>query len=809
MASFSTSWSLSPLLTWGLFHRGLGLILLISFTSLAFQVVPAIGSKSILPIELRLKKLAHDFPTWRRFFYFPTLLWISQKDWVLRGIALTGLTSAALVVIGGPHSVAAIVVCYVCYLSLDLPMALILPWDTLLLEMTVLALFLPATHMLPNLDATVAPAPALTWAFRLLLFRVVFGFGKQKFIGARRKDLAYLKGYLLNQPLPSPGGWYMQKLPVWMLRGGVLFMFFVEIPAPFFVFFPGWLSVVCGVTVIFLMVGIQVTGNFGYFSLLTMVLAIPLFDNVTPQAFHLLSLFDAGQPWVVNAFVVAHTLAALMTFPFNSWLAQGWHLWAFWYQLPRVCQLPFTLLRALQPFRWVHPYGVFPPNNGPAVKITVLVEVTWDKKVWHELPFKFAPSHPSTPPHVVAPHHPRGEQAIIYDTFGMNGTSLISTAIPGWDPSTFCMPLPGVVFCQAIVRGGLRYAFKGTELERRTDPPLAARVTTVMLEAVSLKDRSETGNWWKRTYIGPHTVAQQYDPDFYDDVTGEPELWHFDAIFWRRRSRLRPLLDRALAGKEDPLELVRLDFPEAGPADVDRFWNELVPLIAAPSRDSFDSLPDTIGEIERRFSRKERRVQYRLLARFGWILVARLEPLFHYRGTKPLIVVRSNFHLSMLAHHIIGCGRDAYLAAVKNPESVSGYAPALTVHTGLYSLGVFRFEAMTFDAQKLRLLETYFYPHDPEKKRAMQEKMKLEDISALPKNEQLAIRVLRATFGFFSLVPHLREGFRGPKFERGYPELYPTFTELESGEVVVGSYKPLSPDTELAPDLKSLPTLPN
>jgi hypothetical protein len=256
------------------------------------------------------------------------------------------------------------------------------------------------------------------------------------------------------------------------------------------------------------------------------------------------------------------------------------------------------------------------------------------------------------------------------------------------------------------------------------------------------------------------------------------------------------------------MALVRLDFPEATPADVERFWDELVPLIAATTRTSFDALPETKALVEQRFTRKQRRVQYRLLARFGLILLARLEPLYHHRGLKPLIPVRTNFHLAMLAHHVIGCGREAYLKAVQNPESVVEHVPALTPHTGLYALGVFRFEAMTFDAQKLRLLERYFYPHDAEKKRQLNEKLKLEDLSSLPKPEQVVVGIGRAAFAFFSLLPHLRDGFRGPAFERGYPELYPTFTELETGEVIVGGYTPLPPGTEVAPDLKSLP-LPN
>ena len=71
--------SLAPELVWGLFTRALGLVLLISFASLARQIVPACGSRGPVPIGIRLNKIAQDFPTWRRFYYFPTLLWISHN----------------------------------------------------------------------------------------------------------------------------------------------------------------------------------------------------------------------------------------------------------------------------------------------------------------------------------------------------------------------------------------------------------------------------------------------------------------------------------------------------------------------------------------------------------------------------------------------------------------------------------------------------------------------------------------------------------------------------------------------------------
>jgi len=113
------------------------------------------------------------------------------------------------------------------------------PVDCLLLESTFVSMFLPATHPLPELATVAPPAAALTWALRLLFFRVMFGFGKQKFLGSRNKDLAYLRGFLIYQPLLSPAAWYAHKLPLWTLKASVFFMFVCEVPAPFLAFFPG------------------------------------------------------------------------------------------------------------------------------------------------------------------------------------------------------------------------------------------------------------------------------------------------------------------------------------------------------------------------------------------------------------------------------------------------------------------------------------------------------------------------------------------------------------------------------------------
>ncbi len=773
--------SLRPELVWGLFTRALGLVLLISFASLAGQIVLGSGRGGGLPVALRLRKIRRDFPTWRRFVYFPTLLWVNDSDAMLRALACTGLLAAAALVYGGAFSFWAILVCYVCYLSLDLAIGLIFPWDCLMFECVILALFIPPTHSLPNLSAVAAPAPALAWAYRLLVFRVMFGFGKQKFLGSTSKDLSYLKGFLLSQPLPSPLGWYAQKLPTKLLKPAVLFMFFAEIPAPFFVFVPGPLSVVCAAVTTLLMIGIHLMGSFGYFSVLTIAACIPLLDNVTPTHLHIAGMFAAGAPVVVNAFVVVHTVSCCFAFLFNSWIGQSWHLWSAWYRLPEILQLPLRFFRLLHPFRWLHPYGVFPPHTSPDVKMSLLAEVSWDEKEWHELVFHFSPTHPKSPPKFVAPHHPRGDQAVIYETFGMNPTSLISSIVGPWDPYSYGSRPGADVLLQRILEGhGLDF-LKSEALESHPEPPKVARVSTIMLESVSVKEHFDTGDWWKRTYVGPHAPPRGFDPHFWEDFLPEPEQWHFDAIFWRRRSKLSVLMQRSVARREDPMDLALIEGGDLTGEDVRRFWDEFLPMLAREERVTFESLPDVVARVRERFGRRDLRALSRLLGRFSMLLVARLEP--HYLGRwKATIPARNYFELWMVTHHVIAEGRDDYLATMAEPLSVIARLPEMTPESGLYLLSIFRFESMTFEAQKLRLITAYASPHEEEEKRRLE-----EGVNLTPTERKLA-RLAESFSGFFCVMPAIRRGFKGPRFDRGYPELYPSFRQLESGEVQIREY---------------------
>src|SRR5262249_40768568 len=269
---------MTPLLVWGLFPRLLGLVYLIAFASLSAQVVPLAGADGVTPVKPMLRKIRSDYPLWRCLLGFPTLLWLRSDDWCLRGLTVLGTAGAAWTICGGPWSNLGLLICWACYLSLHPALGLAYPWDCLLLEAGFVALFLPAPNLLPDWRASDLPLPAVAWAFRWLVFRMVLGFGKLKFRGVNRKELGYLKAFFIAVPLPGPLGWLGHHLPGWFMKFSLLCLFLIEVPTPFLVFVPGYPRLLAAAAIATLMLAIQLTGNYGHFNVLMLVLCLPLLD---------------------------------------------------------------------------------------------------------------------------------------------------------------------------------------------------------------------------------------------------------------------------------------------------------------------------------------------------------------------------------------------------------------------------------------------------------------------------------------------------------------------------------------------------
>jgi hypothetical protein len=477
---------------------------------------------------------------------------------------------------------------------------------------------------------------------------------------------------------------------------------------------------------------------------------------------------------LLRALVLIHTFGALLAFPLNSYCSQQWLFWTWTMQLrPQFLAWPWKFYRALQPLRWLHAYGVFPPRSAAPVKCVVVFQVSWDGETWHECDFKYCPSNPTSAPRFAAPHHPRGDQAMIYETFGVGDGSIAVHGIIGTSNVHAYNEYPLVMgIAQRALEGspGIVHFLRYPE---RPDgaPPRWIRAQTYMLEPTSISEVRRTGQWWKRTYIGPHLPATAALSDYSKAAFPEPELWHWENVAWVKRSRFKAVLDHAAAG--EPFEAVVLrDARGLSDSDVDRFWGELVQPLAGFDRDDWSSFADLMRQLRERYSTESLRRFARVHGRLSYMLLARLEPFFEASWFRPRIAVRNYFELGMLTSEIIVRGKAAYARAYAEPLAVSAIVPELTVARGLFMTAIFRYEAMVFEAQKLRLLRAIM---EPEGRRSTPGEQKMDEVLGAIGQRLFAIAIV---------TPFLIEQFKGPAYERGYPERYPQFRVLPSAAVV-------------------------
>ncbi len=705
----------SPALVWGLLSRGLGLVFLISFASLRPQLLPIAGANGIMPIRDALAAIARDFPGPRRFVYFPSLLWLDASDRALRLSLWSGLAAALSVVIGGPQAPWALFFCYLVYLSFDRAITLVYPWDALLFEAGFWGAFLPATELLPSIDAVAAPDPAVAWAYRLLVFRVIFGFGKHKFLGSTREDSGFLKGFFITQPLPTSLGWLAHKLPMPLLKLALLGMFAVELIVPLAVFFPGPWCALAGLSLIGLMIAIWLTGNFGYFNPLMIVLALSWFDSETARQFSFGALFSLHGPVFVHAVFVLHTLLWMLAFPFNTFCAFTWPMWPAWQRVrPRVLTALLPLSRAFTPFRLAHPYGVFPPYSPPSARVTIVTEATWDDRRWHELEHRFWPTKETSRPRWCAPHHERLDQGMVYESAGLSEMNVYRTMMGRWDPYGHGGPSFAQTLLRRILQGDVPGdRFYDRSLERQWGPPRAVRVRSYMLEPTSIAEARAGGRFWRRTLIGPHFPPMRLEPDGWQPPLPTPELWHLDDVVWLRRSALGRLMRRAAKG-EDPHALVREGAPELSAGDVALFWTELLAHVPTELRHGWTGLRAEVWALRERYGHPQLHRFERIAGRYAALLFAKIEPLFLEPGAhgaalpEPLRTrLTTNYYVRLLSYHIVCEGRERYEAVLRTPESACEEAARMSMYSGHLLQALFRYETLNYQSHMLRLLAVW------------------------------------------------------------------------------------------------------
>jgi hypothetical protein len=483
-----------------LFVRGLAMVYLIAVVSWWVQMEGLVGSQGLVPMADYLRQV-ETFAAENgsnAVLLVPSIFWVSCDDLVLNGACLVAVALALMVIVGF-FQAQGLALLWVLYLSLVTTGSVFMSfqWDGLLLEAGLLAVLVAPWKVRVswrNLDPGVPRFPwYLVW---FLLFRLVFFAG---YVKLNSGDDSWWDGTAMlfhyqTQPLPTSIAWWMQQLPAGFNRLSCWLMLLIELVFPFFIFMGKRMRLVSSMGICGLMLLIMVTGNFTYFNGLTMVLCLPLVaDRFWPR------------PWLQRVAIDPVPKGHSTVPPGSAWLWAGiglrgvtgvWLLVASvvvvsgqlaggeafrWVALPR------WALKAHEwtvPIRSVNGYGLFRVMTKDRPEI--IFEGSRDGKRWEEYRLKYKPGELEKRPRLVAPHQPRLDWQLWF-------AALERQYHPQSRNAPWLMALmSGLLDGKPEVLAFFEYQ------PFRDRPPKYARAKLYLYEFTNLKERRETGQWWKR-----------------------------------------------------------------------------------------------------------------------------------------------------------------------------------------------------------------------------------------------------------------------------------------------------------------------
>ena len=381
-------------LTARLFIGGLALVYLAAFISLGVQIGGLVGSDGVLPARDYFAAVAQRFGS-ERYWLFPTLFWFDASDLSLQATCWAGaLASLLLLWRVAPRINLALL--FLLYLSLFYAGQTFMSfqWDLLLLESGFLAFAL-------------AGRPALlVWIARWLVFRFMFMSGIVKLLG----DPAWpaftaLRFHFQTQPLPTPLAWHAARLPDAVLLIGAAATLAIEVVLPFFVLLPRRLRFVAAWSFIGLQCAIVLTGNYGFFNWLAIVLCLTLFDDAAirrllPPRLRAALSFEGAPAHGDSGWSDRLPLgfAACSLFFGALQLVETW-------RAPGLPDATDRLAAAIAPLRIVNRYGPFKAMTRERPEI--VIEGSRDGEHWQEYAFRYKPGDLRRRPSWNLAHQPR------------------------------------------------------------------------------------------------------------------------------------------------------------------------------------------------------------------------------------------------------------------------------------------------------------------------------------------------------------------------------------------------------------------
>ena len=467
-------------LTEALFLRLLGLTYLAAFGSFWPQIVGLIGANGIAPAAPSLSAMRGELGIMRALEFAPSLFWFGMNDSLLLWCCRLGCATAILLTLGFLSRTAA-AVCWVLYLSLvsvGSPFTNF-QWDALLLECGFLALF--------------RGSPWLVWAYRALLFRLMFESGIIKFLSGdpNWRNLHAIRYHFLTQPLPNPLAYYVYRAPAWLLDSFTAATLAIELIAPFLLFGPMRVRQIGVALLMLLQFTIILTGNYAFFNFLSLALCLWGLDD---RVFRPLTRFllpgrsvaaDGDSKMTRSLRAAANVVLAVLIFLGIIQLIQMLH--------PGFDK-PFRMpLAAVAPFEILNTYGLFAVMT--TTRPEIIIQGSNDQVNWQEYSFPYKPGELHRPLPLVAPHQPRLDWQMWFAALGTFSENrwvgnLMYRLLTG-DPTVIKLLNPPPF----------------------TKPPRYMRALLYNYTFTTPPERARTGAVWKRqlqgTWFGPVSLTGQ------------------------------------------------------------------------------------------------------------------------------------------------------------------------------------------------------------------------------------------------------------------------------------------------------------
>ncbi len=431
-----------------LFLRALGAIYFSAFFALLFQVKGLIGTQGILPAAELLADARNAGSL--RFWYVPSLLWLSSSDHMLMALMWAGLI-ASILLIANLWPRAMLLACFLCFLSFVTAAQDFSSYqsDGMLLEAGFLSLFLAPPGLWPGWGAKDPPARA---AILLLLwewFRIYFESGVVKLASGDPtwRNLTAMYEYYQNGPLPTWIGWYAEQLPHWFQRGAAGATLAMELVLVWMAFLPRRWRIACFFLVTAWQIGVIATANYAFLNYLVLILAVLLLDDRFLRRFvparwqsglvveGLRETADTPHSHTTDAPLTLFTAPLLREEPeiqvsempapetrsfrwpglFHSCgvalraVALTWIFYVTSVEMLGIVwrdpPLPVSPVAALQPFRIANQYGLFAVMTPHRYEIEF--QGSNDGQTWTAYPFRYKPQDVRERPRIYAPYQPR------------------------------------------------------------------------------------------------------------------------------------------------------------------------------------------------------------------------------------------------------------------------------------------------------------------------------------------------------------------------------------------------------------------